>query len=181
MISLQEFLQLPIKEVAALVKASGSKVVVFPINGTRRWFMLEHGNQKFDDPIEAYTDIVIKKHIELYKLFFDHGVETLITPIIGSEVLETRDDYMEKIGAEGLAGIATRDDFLTFYEKENVRVRSYGDYRNALDGTSYGSIVDLFDGLTQKTLEHNRARLFFGVFADERKADEENAKFAIEY
>ena len=181
MISLQEFLELSTQEISQLVKSNGSKVVVFPINGTRRWFMLEYGDQKFDNPIEAYTDIVIKRHIELYKLFFDHGIETLITPIIGSEVLETRDDYMEKIGAEGLAGIATRDDFLTFYEQKNVRVRFYGDYRNALEGSAYGNIVTLFDGLTQKTKQHQRARLFFGVFADERKADEENAKFAIEY
>ena len=181
MISLQEFLQLPINEVASLVKASGSKVVVFPINGTRRWFMLEYGNQKFDNPIEAYTDIVIKKHIELYKLFFDHGVETLITPVIGSEVLETRDDYMEKIGAEGLAGIATRGDFLSFYEEDKVRVNFYGDYRNALEATPYENILTLFDGLAEKTKQRGRARLFFGVFADERKADEQTAKFAVDY
>ncbi|MBL8089584.1 MAG: hypothetical protein KF758_04995 [Anaerolineales bacterium] len=181
MISLTEFLKLSTPEVAKLVKASGSKVVVFPINGTRRWFMLEHGNKKFDNPIEAYTDIVIKKHIELYKLFFDHGVDTLITPVIGAEVLETRDDYMEKIGAEGLASIATRADFLSFYEESNVRVRFYGDYRNALTKTPYENIVQLFDELTKKTLHHQRARLFFGVFADERKADEQTAKTAVDY
>ena len=181
MVSLQEFLELSTQEVSKIVKENGSKVVVFPINGTRRWFMLEHGNKKFDDPIAAYTDIVIKKHIELYKLFFDHGVETLITPVIGSEVLETRDDYMEKIGAEGLASIATYDDFLSFYEEDKVRVNFYGDYRNALEGTAYGNIVTLFDGLAHKTKQHQRARLFFGVFADERKADEENAKFAVDY
>lgn len=181
MISLQEFLKLSTQEVSKLVKASGSKVVVFPINGTRRWFMLEHGDKKFDDPIEAYTDIVIKKHIELYKLFFEHGVDTLITPVIGAEVLETRDDYMEKIGAEGLASITTREDFLSFYNESNVRVRFYGDYRNALEKTPYQNIIELFDGLTQKTIHHQHARLFFGVFADERKADEQTARIAIDY
>lgn len=181
MISLQSFLQLSTQEVSQLVKASGSKVVVFPINGTRRWFMLEYGNRKFENPIEAYTQIVIKRHIEIYKLFFEHGVETLVTPVIGAEVLETRNDYMEKIGAEGLASIATQSDFLTFYEEEDVRVRFYGDYRNILGGTPYENIVNLFDGLTQKTLEHARARLFFGVFADARKAEEYNSKFSVDF
>lgn len=181
MISLQEFLKLSTQEVAKLVKASSSKVVVFPINGTRRWFMLEHGDKKFDDPIAAYTDIVIKKHIELYKLFFDHGVDTLITPVIGAEVLETRDDYMEKIGAEGLASIATNADFLSFYNESNVRVRFYGDYRNTLEETPYKNIIQLFDSLTEKTASHQRAKLFFGVFADERKADEQTAKIAVDY
>lgn len=181
MISLPEFLKLSTSEVAGLVKASGSKVVVFPINGTRRWFMLEHGDKKFNDPIAAYTEIVIKKHIELYKLFFEHGVDTLITPVIGAEVLETRDDYMEKIGAEGLASIATQEDFLSFYDECNVRVRFYGDYRNALTKTPYENIIELFDGLTQKTIHHQRTKLFFGVFADERKADEQTAKMAVDY
>ncbi len=181
MISLDEFLQLPVKEVAQLVRASGPKVVVFPINGTRRWFMLEYGDRKFDDPIAAYTDIVIKRHIELYKLFFDHGIDTLVTPAIGPEVLDTRDDYMEKIGAEGLASIAKHQSFLSFYDEHEIRVRFYGEYRKALSETPYAYIVNLFDNLTQTTLNNNRFRLFFGVFADDRKADEAIAKSAIDY
>jgi adenosine tuberculosinyltransferase len=181
MIELEQFLELPTPDVAQLVKASGAKVVVFPINGTRRWFMLEYGKQKFDDPLAAYTDIVIKRHIELYKLFFDHGIETLVTPVIGAEVLATRDDYMEKIGAEGLASIARRPDFLSFYDEYNVRVRFYGDYERALKDTAYTDIVGLFNDLTQKTLTHERYRLFFGVFADDRTADEATARSAIEH
>ena len=38
---LESFLQLPLEEAARLVRADGPKVAVFPINGTRRWFMLE--------------------------------------------------------------------------------------------------------------------------------------------
>ena len=115
--SLEEFLNLPTEEVAKLVRASGSKVVVFPINGTRRWFMLEYGDQEFEDPIAAYMDIAMQRHIELYKLFFDHGVDTLLTPVIGPEILATRDGYMQKIGAEGLARLVTYPEFLSFYEE----------------------------------------------------------------
>ena len=179
MIPLEHFLNLPTAEIAQLVRDSGPKVVVFPINGTRRWFMLEYGEQTFDDPIAAYTEIVIKRHIELYELFFDHGIQTLVTPVIGSEVLETRDDYMQKIGAEGLASLATQEDFLSFYDRRNVRVRCYGDYRNALAATPHARIIKLLDGLAERTLKHDQFRLFFGVFADERKADSEAAKIAI--
>ncbi len=119
----EEFLNLPTEEVAKIVRAYGSKVVVFPINGTRRWFMLEYGHHEFDDPIKAYMDIAMNRHIELYKLFFDHGVEILITPVIGPEILATRDGYMQKIGGEGLARIVTHTSFLSFYQEYGVRVR----------------------------------------------------------
>jgi len=44
MITLDSFLNLPKPEIAKLVRESGNQVCVFPINGTRRWFALEHGH-----------------------------------------------------------------------------------------------------------------------------------------
>ena len=46
---LATFQSLPTEKIAQLVRANGQKVCVFPINGTRRWFMLEHGNQATGD------------------------------------------------------------------------------------------------------------------------------------
>ena len=181
MISLEEFLHLLTEEVAKLVRASGSKVVVFPINGTRRWFMLEYGDQEFDDPITAYMDIAMKRHIELYKLFFDHGVDTLLTPVIGPEILATRDGYMQKIGAEGLARFVTHPEFLSFYEEYGVRVRFYGNYRKHLTNTPYEHLSDLFESIAEKTAKNNNFRLFFGAFADNLNATATIAEFAVQY
>jgi len=179
--SLEEFLSLPTDEVAKLVRASDPKVVVFPINGTRRWFMLEYGDQEFDDPITAYMDIAMKRHIELYKLFFDHGVDTLLTPVIGPEILATRDSYMQKIGAEGLARLVTHSEFLSFYEEYGVRVHFYGDYRKHLTNTPYEQLSDLFDGIAEKTARNNNYRLFFGAFADNLNATSVVAELAVQY
>jgi tuberculosinol/isotuberculosinol synthase len=179
--SLEEFLNLPTEEVAKLVKASGSKVVVFPINGTRRWFMLEYGNQEFEDPVAAYMDIAMQRHIELYKLFFDHGVDTLLTPVIGPEILATRDGYMQKIGAEGLARLVTHPAFLSFYEKYGVRVRFYGEYRKQLANTPYEHLSDLFEGIAKTTAQNDRFRLFFGAFADNLNATSIVAEIAVQY
>ena len=179
--SLEEFLNLSTEEVAKLVRASGSKVVVFPINGTRRWFMLEYGDQEFEDPIAAYMDIAMGRHIELYKLLFDHGVDTLLTPVIGPEILSTRDGYMQKIGAEGLARIATHPSFLSFYEEYGVRVRFYGEYRKHLANTPYEHLSDLFDGITDTTAKNDRFRLFFGAFADNLNATSAVAELSVQY
>lgn len=178
---LQSFLTLPTEEVAAIVRASGPKVCVFPINGTRRWFMLEYGDQEWNDPIAAYMDIAAKRHIELYKLFFDHGIDTLVTPVIGPEILATRNAYMQKIGADGLARIATHADFVSFYEQYGVRARFYGDYRKHLANTSYEHLSAIFDGLINTTRQNDRFRLFFGAFADNLNATQVVAELAVEY
>jgi tuberculosinol/isotuberculosinol synthase len=179
--SLEEFLSMPVTDVAALVRASGEKVVVFPINGTRRWFMLEHGDQTWDDPVAAYMDVTGKRHIELYKLFFDHGIDTLVTPVIGPEILATRDAYMQKIGASGLARFATHPDFLAFYEEYGVRARFYGDYQKYLAGTPYEGLSANFESLIEKTRQNNRFRLFFGAFADNLNVTQTVAELAIKY
>ncbi len=181
MIELDGFLKLSTEEVAHLVRASGPKVCVFPINGTRRWFTLEYGSQSFDDPIKAYMDISGKRHIELYKLFFDHGVDTLLTPVIGPEILATRDAYMQKIGGEGLARLVTHPDFVSFYDEYDVRVRFYGEYRTNLAETPYEYLSDLFDGIVQQTNQHKRFRLFFGAFADNLNSTQVAASYAVEY
>lgn len=181
MISLEQFLELSTEEVAILVKESGSKVVVFPINGTRRWFILEHGDKEFEDPIAAYMDIAMRRHIELYKLFFDHGIDTLLTPVIGPEILETRDAYMQKIGAEGLARLATHPELLSFYKEYDVKVRFYGEYRKYLGNTVYEHLIALFDQVAEKTKKHSKYRLFFGAFADQMRATETIAEFSVQY
>jgi tuberculosinol/isotuberculosinol synthase len=168
MISLEEFIALPVDQVAELVRGAGPKSAVFPINGTRRWFALEHPEaMRAEDSLGAYMDISQKRHVELYRLFFDHGVDTLLTPIFGSELFRRGDDYVRRMVMDGLVRLAEHPDFLRFYDEYNVRVRFYGDYRRELTGTVFSPLIEKFDSLTHRTRDHKRARLFFGVFASD--------------
>ena len=180
MIDLSQFLNLPVDEVASLVRAAGPKVAVFPINGTRRWFALEHAAAaQGDDPITTYMDISQTRHIELYGLFFDHGVDTLLTPVFGSELFRRGDDYVRRIGMAGIARLAQHPEFLKFYDDYGVRVRFYGDYRRELAGTEYAPLIDIFDEAARRTRTYERARLFFGVFASD--ATESTAGLAVAF
>lgn len=179
LISLKEFLQLPTEEVAKLVRASGPKVVVFPINGTRRWFTLEYGSESFDDPIAAYMEIASQRHIELYRLFFDHGIDTLITPAFGPDLLLRGDEYVRRIGAGGLAQLAEHPAFLDFYDDYDVRVHFYGDHRRFLHGTEFGYLSDLFDAASERTSSHKGFRMFFGIFGND--ATQAAAEYSVQY
>lgn len=160
------FQNLPALEVAKLVRAAGPQVCVFPINGTRRWFLLEHGDTIQDDPVKAYLDITARSHIETYKLCFTHGLDTLVTPIFGGELLNRGDEYV-KMAVDGMTRLATHPDFLSFYQKHKVRVHFYGDYRKQLAGTPHANLSDLFDRVSQRTAHNDRHKLFYGVFASD--------------
>jgi tuberculosinol/isotuberculosinol synthase len=160
------FQNLETKQLARLVHEAGPKVCVFPINGTRRWFMLEHASllETADDFVATYLDLAGKRHVELYRLLFDHGIDTLLTPIFGPELLTRGDDYLP-LAAAGLAQLVTSPVFQDFYREHQVRVRFYGDHRRFFASTPYAYLSDLFDEATAQTLQYDRFRLFLGVCA----------------
>lgn len=175
----EEFLQLPTDEVAALVKASGEKVCVFPINGTRRWFMLEHADKIQNDFFPAYMDLSIRNHIELCAMLFEHGIETILAPVFGRELLSRGDEYTQRVGIEGLIRTATDKNYRAFFERVNVKVRFYGDYHNVLTGTPHEGALQSMDEVVDATKSNSTFRLCFGVFADE--SSETVARLSVEH
>ena len=180
MISQEDFINISTQDVAKLVRESGSKVCVFPINGTRRWFALEHaGKAQENDPIQAYMNIASQNHISLYRLFFDHGIDTLLTPEFGTELLLRGDEYVQRIGADGLARLASHPLFVDFYEEYSVRVHFYGEYQRYLSQTSHSYLIDLFKKIEEKTSKNTSHRLFIGVFGVD--ATQTISEYSVEY
>jgi adenosine tuberculosinyltransferase len=174
----ETFKTLSPSEIAQLTAAQGSKVCVFPVNGTRRWFMLEYKFQPGDDPAKAYVEACVQRQIEIYRMFFNYGVDTVLSPMFGPDLLERGQEYME-MAAHGLASLVNHPAMLAFYEECDVRVRFYGDYRKYFAGTSYTYLCDLFDEITARTLNHSRNRVFYGIFAHDPA--ETTAELAVRY
>lgn len=163
---LDTFTRLPVNEVADLVRVYGPKTCVFPINGTRRWFMFEHGYKLSKEELtDAYVEIVSQAHADLYKLIFDHGIDTLVAPSLGVDILLRGNEYMQNIGEEGLRRLASHPLFLQFYEDYDVRIHFYGEYIRHLQSTPYASVCTLFNEAVRQTRNHHTRRLFLGVFA----------------
>jgi tuberculosinol/isotuberculosinol synthase len=167
MIPFEQFLQLPTEDVAALVRATGQKLCVFPINGTRRWFMLEHAEKIGDDFFEAYINLSIRNHVELCAMLFDHGIDIILAPVFGRELMQRGDEYTQRVGIDGLVRTATDKNYRLFFEQYNVRVRFYGDYREVLTSTPYEYALTSMYEVMEATKHNPGFRLFFGVFADE--------------
>jgi len=174
----ETFQSLPTEEVARLVRQAGPKVCVFPINGTRRWFLLEYPAQAAAGSVADYLRIAGRRHLVLYRMFFDHGIDTLLTPVFGPDLLERGDEYRQLL-AQAFEWFAHDQEFLDFYDAYGVRVRFYGDARRYLQDTPYAHALDTFDQATQRTAAHQRNRLFFGVCAHD--ATESAAEIAVRF
>jgi hypothetical protein len=167
MIPFEQFLELPTEEVARLVRGTGQKLCVFPVNGTRRWFMLEHAGEIRDDFFEAYMHASIENHVDLCAMLFEHGIDIILAPVFGRELMRRGDEYTRRVGIDGLVRTATDPSYREFFEKYNVRVRFYGDYQEVLTGTPYEYALSSMDEVIETTRHRGSFRLFFGVFADE--------------
>ena len=164
--TIDRFMHLSRQEVARLLRRAGSCVCGLPIKGTRRWFMLEYPDHTDKSFAEAYLQIGARRHIEMYKMFFDHGLETLLAPSFDMPLMERGEKYM-RLAAEGMSMMAKHPDFLNFYKTCNVRVRFYGEYRKVFNATPYAYLCDLFDEVTAATSKHDRYRLLYGLFVQE--------------
>jgi len=176
--TLEEFLKLPTEEVAKLVRGDRPKTIVFPFNGTRRWFLLEHGREECDNPSQAYIDSTSKRYVEMYQMLFDYGLDTILAPVFGGEILNRGKKYMDEIGV-GMTLLAEHSYFTSFYKSYNVRVSFYGDYRKKLSNTKYGYIIETFDKICKRTENNTTYRLFYGVFGD--LSTETIAELAIQH
>lgn len=173
-----EFMELPNEEIAKIVRKGGGKTFACPVNGTRRWFTLEFSSNDYENIESGYLDKVAEGYVRLFKMLFDHGIETLLTPSFGPDLMERGSEYMQ-IAAEGFSRLTRHPLFLDFYESYGVRVRFYGDYVKAFDATPYAYLVEEFSKLTEQTKINDRHRLFFGLFAHDES--EAVAEFAVKF
>ena len=172
----EEFLRLDSAEIARLVQENNTRVCVFPSNGTRRWYLLEHAAAGHG--YEHYLDVITRRQAELYALLFEHGIETILAPMFGPDLLARGDEYMQ-MASQGLVGLTKHPALCDLYETYDVRVRFHGDHPRYFAGTPYAHLSSIFDQMTQATASHSRHRIFYGVFAND--ATETIARLSVDY
>ncbi len=160
-------------EVAEEVRRAKATVCAFPVNGTRRWLLLEHHSDSVSDYIELHT----RRHVELYQLLFEHGIDTILAPVFEPVMQKRSEDFQQTIIAQGLMAPAAHPTFTQFYAEYQVRVRFYGDYRKIFPGTVCAHLPDHFDHIMRQTQAYQQRRLFYGVST--RRALEDVVELAI--
>lgn len=158
MYTLQEWLQLENQDIAEVVAQKTATAVIY-LNGTRRWFLSQ--NKNWDD----YPETTGTAHRRVTQLFYDHGIQTLIQPILGYDLLERGQDYMRMAIGQGLAQLISSD-YQDWYHREQIRVTFYGNWLKVLSNTDFIEVTSVLQ-LIAKTSRYRKRRLLLGVFADE--------------
>jgi len=158
--TLDEFLQLPTSQVAEMIRGL---TVGFPIDGTRRWFLLHHPEVW---NVEEYKDLTGKRYVKEFAMLFDHGVETLLVPAFGGELLNRGEEYVREM-MDGMTYLAQHPTFAGFYRDYDVRVRFYGDWRRQVEGLPGAAELAAALENCAATRYTGSRRLFYGLWADD--------------
>lgn len=169
---LDEFFNLDIEEIAALIHKKGRpNNIALMYDGTRRMLKLE--SQHHDDAW-LYDSIHIRnlmyKCVETVDILFNAGVNTITAPLASIGNLN-REKFMPS-GLECLLGPLLEDYPLSIINKHNVAVTFYGDleYARSLQG---GEIIDeyakLFSEISNEQADHH---VVIGIgFSTERETE----------
>jgi hypothetical protein len=149
-------------------------VMAWPFNGTRRWY-LAHRMRHAD--AGDYLTTVARRQAELHRLVFAHGIEVLVVPLFGSQLLERGEEYT-RYALGGLKLI--RDDavYRDMYT-QGLRVQFYGDYVEKLRDPFYASVLDVCAELAAATASGSGPLLLLGLFADD--AHPTLARMSVEF
>src|SRR3712207_3415868 len=82
---LSEWFRWPTERVARWIAAGSQPVVMgWPFNGTRRWY-LAYRRQNLN--ARDYLTTLTRRQAQLHRMIFAHGVDTILTPLFGRELL----------------------------------------------------------------------------------------------
>ena len=163
------FQDLNSSEIAAIVREQGPKTAVFAAGGTTRWLILNHlkGWPKDMSYWQEYLEYGGRRFVDIARLFFEHGVDTLFThAIVPGQLKGKGEGYPPLALTSGMERVAGTPEFLQFYEEYGVRVRFFGNYREVLEGTEYAGTIEHFDTVAKETRTNDQHRLYWGFNTD---------------
>ncbi|SOJ56897.1 Diterpene synthase [Mycobacterium simulans] len=156
--ALSDWLTLSREEVARIAGKHIATTVLY-FNGTRRWFRSQMKDW------QLYEKITQEAHRAVSQLCYEHGMTTLIQPLLGYDLLTRGPEYMHM--AMEAVGCLVTDDYRSWLVENEIQLCLYGDWRAAMTESGYAQTVEKLSQLTEETHGAAKRRLLLGLFADE--------------
>ncbi len=172
---LSEWLRWPTERVARWITAGSQPVVMgWPFNGTRRWYL---AYRRQDLNARDYLTTLTRRQAELHRMIFAHGIDTILTPLFGRELLGRGSAYTQYV-LSGLSQLADDEVYQEMFAA-GVRIRFYGDYEEMLDAPIFRPTLEACASLAAATASGNGPTLLIGLFADSPHAT--LARLSVEF
>jgi tuberculosinol/isotuberculosinol synthase len=110
-------------------------------------------------------------------MIFAHGIDTILTPLFGSELLGRGSAYSQYV-LSGLSQLADDEVYQEMFAA-GVRIRFYGDYEEMLDAPIFRPTLEACASLAAATASGNGPTLLIGLFADSPHAT--LARLSVEF
>jgi adenosine tuberculosinyltransferase len=160
---LPEWLSWSTERVPGWISAQREPVVMgWPYNGTRRWYVTY---RRRNPGAKDYLKVLIRRQAELHRLIFAHGVSVILAPSFGAETLKRGEAYTH-YALGGLARLPDDEVYRALIDS-GVRIRFYGDYREALAAAGLRSALQTCATLTEATGSAEGPLLLIELFADD--------------
>lgn len=171
----EEFLKLDVEACAALVREHGKKTCVFWVNGTRRWYLLEHRAQlssgQVEDYAAAYAEACAEQLTRCLHLLYSHGIDTVIIPALVPLNMLRGNEYMDDYLLGFVEQMVNNSRFRSVIQHHRIRGFGYGEMEEMLTEGQRDRFVRAKETATGWTAGHDGGRVFFGFCA----ADSANA------
>lgn len=160
--TLEQWLDWTRHEVAEWVRSSTTPLVVgWPFNGTRRWYTLH----AMENPsAQGYVRTLVREQAERQRLLFELGVEAILAPCFGYELLRRGEEYTHAVA--GAIFEIGEDPVNQRMFEQGVQLRLYGDYEQALDTPRLRPMLEECHELMESTKNNEGPLLLLGLFAD---------------
>ncbi|MGB8648964.1 MAG: hypothetical protein WCF84_27255 [Anaerolineae bacterium] len=160
----ETFLKLATPEIAHLVQNQGyPRLGVFVPDGSRRLVMAltdaEPGTEEFYRLCATFPAQYLLSSLQV---FFDHGLDILLVPILSRSVLNRGGDYQAFTALIGLELLFHSSTWLDFYDAYDIRVRVYGD-PDRLDTTAAAPARPWIREVCAQTASHQKHTLYFAI------------------
>lgn len=137
--------------------------IAIPFNGTRRWYMRTFDKAEQDTLSDDYLNQVFGRMREVMGMMFEDGIHTIYTPIIGHDLAERGESYMQFSNA-AIAKLGN-DEAMHWYHANGVQASSYGQTT-----LLFPEVQTILKNLAERT-RSTQHFLRYGVFADRPLTD----------
>lgn len=160
----ETFLSLSIEEIVEIVKSENRpRLGIFVPDGSRRLVLAfteaEPGTEEF---YRLSATLPAQYLLESLKVFFDHGLPTLMVPILSRSVINRGSGYRLWTVLEGLKLLFHSKEWADFYDKYDICVNVYGEPER-LENTESKDALAWIKETIHRTSNNQSHRLFYAI------------------